>query len=76
MKRYLLVTDASAAEVEAKTGLRGHNTPLGTLVEDRDPIVEAIAIGLWRDHASPRGCPECGAAMLHRSNCKIGMAVT
>ena len=23
-----------------------------------------------------RGCPECGATLLHRSNCKIGFAVT
>lgn len=80
MKRYLLITDAGAAEVEAKTGLRGHNTPLGVLVEDRDPVIEAMRLGFWLEQVNralypqkPRCCPECHGTILHRFGCQIGM---
>lgn len=82
MKKYMLVTDATAAAVEEKTGLRGIDTPLGALVEHRDPVVEAIRFGLMRDalerrlNPQPRGCPECHGVILHSPRCKLGMAVT
>lgn len=81
-KDYYLVTGTCAAEVERKTGLPSMDTPLGTLVEKKDPVIEAMQIGFAlsqiQEAFNPRfrGCPECHGAVLHRPDCKIGNAIT
>lgn len=76
MKKYILITDAVPDQVEAATGIKGHLTPLGTLVEEpvRFDIHGAMAI---LDRAfNPNRCT-CGAyALLHRPNCPAGNVMT
>ncbi len=80
MKQYLLVTDATAAEVEEKTGLSGRNTPFGVFVEYRDPAEEMKKF--WSDLAEinrafnppkPQGCPHCHGVIMHRADCSVMM---
>lgn len=74
---HYLITDATAAEVEAKIGLQGHPTPLGVLVKAPKPfeMYEAMAI-INRALEPPNPCI-CGRfAVLHRPNCPMALAVT
>jgi hypothetical protein len=82
MKRYYLVTDATAGQVERATGLPSTDTPLGALAEARDPVVEAMQIGgamAAIDRAlNPRtfGCRECGGVVIHGPSCSLWNVMT
>ena len=81
MKNYYLVTDATAAQVEKATGNPAYDTPLGAFTVAVDPVIEAIKFGGVMDaldralHPRSNGCPECHGTVIHRPNCKIGMAI-
>ena len=70
MKKYYLVTDATAETVEKLTGLLGHNTHLGALVEQPPSLAglgEAMArINNALNPPKPR-C--CHGVFLHEPNC-------
>lgn len=68
--KYVLVPDGEAGQIEKLTGLKGHNTPLGALVEWRDPVVEAIRIGIQMDAIDRALKPRCCyGTFLHAPNC-------
>lgn len=75
---YYLVADAAAETVEAMTGLRGHNTTLGALIEkprpfDLDRAMDQIDRAM---HPNRLRCI-CGSrAILHQSNCPMALAIT
>jgi hypothetical protein len=74
---HYLVTDATAEEVEHRTGMRGHDTPYGVLVEKR-PRPGDIADAMARiDRAlNPTRCT-CGMfAIMHWPNCPMAKAIT
>lgn len=76
MEKYWLVTDATAAEVEAKTGLQGHDTPLGVLLRAPKPFRLDVALERLNRALHPTRCI-CGRyAILHQPNCPAGMATT
>lgn len=80
MKKYYLVPDGEAGEIERLTGLRGRNTPFGALVEQPDERSKerlGIALAAINRAFNPpsRGCPECGGIIMHTSKCKLA-AVT
>lgn len=78
MTRYLLVTDATASEVEQKAGLHGHDTPFGVLVEKPRPFsleseLEKLDCDLYPN--KPR-CT-CGRfAVLHSPRCPFAYGVS
>lgn len=73
--RYYLVTDACADEVERKIGVRGRDTPLGTLIEAPAPFPWA-ELELVRRALDPSRCT-CGRyAILHSPNCPMWMVMT
>lgn len=73
-ERYYLITGTSASQVERLTGLRGHDTMLGTLVEEPRPVRIAAAMDELDRALRPNRCT-CGAfAIIHRSNCPAGVS--
>lgn len=75
---HYLVTDATPAEVEEKTGLRGHPTPFGTLVEKPKPFDMYGALAEIDRALHPDRC-NCGAilAVMHRKGCpQYGRGIT
>jgi hypothetical protein len=76
MKKYYLVTDATAEEVIAKTGLDAHQTHMGALVE-RPPEFDLHGALAELDRAfNPNRCT-CGAyAVIHRPSCPAGLMMT
>jgi len=70
MKKYYLVTDATAEEVTRKTGLSAHQTRLGALVEQpKEFNLEKILDDL--DRALHPRCT-CGSwIMFHRPGCPL-----
>lgn len=69
MKQYYLVTDAASAEVERLTGLPGHDTPFGTLVQKPTPFDMHAAMALVNKAINPNPCT-CGSwAIIHQPNC-------
>jgi hypothetical protein len=76
MAHYLIITDATAAEVEATLDLRGHDTPLGVLVEKPEPFDMNAAMTVIDRTMNPTRCT-CGrGAVIHSPNCPIAYAVT
>lgn len=68
-KTYLLVTDATAAQVEAKTGFPAHDTPLGALLENPKPFNLDAAMRELDRALHPRRCV-CGTyRVMHRPDC-------
>jgi hypothetical protein len=69
MKKYLLVTDATADQVKQATGLDGHDTPLGALIEKPRPFNMQAAMEELDRALHPNRCI-CGRyAIMHRLNC-------
>jgi hypothetical protein len=78
MKKYLLVTDSCAAEVERKTGLRAVDTPLGALVEKPRPFNLQAELDRL-DRAMFPNKPRCicrKSAIIHFANCPLSYMVT
>lgn len=73
-EKYWLITDAAPPEVEAKTGLRGLPTPLGTLVEarSRHPSVDYL-MEQWNRALNPR---RCYCAVVHMPPCPFAYMMT
>jgi hypothetical protein len=68
-RQFYLVTDATAEEVERRTGLQGHNTHLGALVETPTPFDLGEAMARLDRLLHPNRCT-CGAyAVFHRPGC-------
>lgn len=67
---HYLVTGSSADEIERKTGLRAHDTPLGTLVEKPRPF----RLDVEMERVDPMRCRCPG--ILHRPDCPMAFAVT
>jgi hypothetical protein len=81
MKRYLLITDSHAEEVERLIGIRGRDTPFGVLAEDPGrPVSVDAAVRAWDDWRSAQarkasGCI-CGVyAVMHHPRCPAGNAI-
>lgn len=74
--KYLLVTDATAAEVEAQTGMRGHDTPIGALVEDRKPVNIHESMAIIDRALYPTQCTCDMHAIIHRPNCPAWAWIT
>ena len=71
MKSYYLITDSHAAEVEAQTGLVGHNTALGVLVEKPTPFSLDAELAKLDRALHPNKCG-CGAwSIIHRPGCPV-----
>lgn len=69
---HYLITDSHAEEVEAKTGLRGHNTPLGVLIEKPKETQWRPELAEIKRALNPNRCT-CGAwSILHRPCCPVG----
>lgn len=72
---YYLITDSHAEEVEAITGLRGHNTSLGVLVEKPTPMRDIWDMMFKINDAldqSPRcTCGRGKMAMWHKWDCPL-----
>lgn len=78
MKKYYLVTDATAEEVAVKTGLGAHQTRLGALVE-RPPEFNMDAALDRLDRALHPNKPRCTCgkmAVIHWGSCPFAYAVT
>lgn len=76
MREYYLVTDATAEEVERLTGLRGHNTPLGVLVEKPKPFRLEVALEKLDRLLHPTRCI-CGKfAVIHQPHCPMANLLT
>lgn len=78
---HYLITDATAAEVEEKTGLRGHPTPLGVLVEaPPDPFIEGLRMNgdleLIKRTLNPPPPRLCGCNVVHMPPCRFAYMVT
>jgi hypothetical protein len=74
--KYLLVTGTSAEEVERLTGLRGRDTPHGTLVEKPPPFDLDAYMERLNRHLNPSRCT-CGSrAMIHQPNCPMWLVMT
>lgn len=69
MKKFYLVTDATAEEVERKTGLPGHNTALGALVEQPEPFRLEVELAKLDRILHPR-C--CYGAITHAPTVRLG----
>lgn len=77
-KKYLLVTDAVPEQVEAATGLQGHWTPLGTLVEEPAPFDMEAALDRL-DRALRPTSPRCTCgkhAVVHSPRCPLAFLTT
>lgn len=78
MKKYYLITDATADQVTAKTGMDAHQTHLGALVE-RPPEfnMEKALDDLDRAmHPNKLRC-KCGSwAIIHHPSCPMALAIT
>lgn len=75
---HWLVTDTTAEELEQRLGLRGHNTPLGVLVDRPKPFnLESELDKLDRIlHPNKMRCT-CGKqAIIHHGNCPFVYAIT
>jgi hypothetical protein len=73
---HYLVTGTSAAEVERKTGLRAHDTPLGTLVEKPQPFRLEVEMERLERILHPHRCT-CGAwAIVHQAGCPMWNVIT
>lgn len=68
MQNYLLVTDASVAEVEKATGLIGHPTPLGVLVKKPKPFRLDVELEKLDRMLHPR---LCNCAIVHMPPCRF-----
>lgn len=76
MITHYLVTDATAAELEARTGLYGHDTPLGVLAEKPKPFRLDVELEKLDRILHPRRCT-CGSfAVIHQPNCPAWLAIT
>lgn len=73
---HYLITDAAPAEIEAKTGLRGHMTPFGTLVEKPKPVDMHGALRAIERALNPNACTCGGYAIVHRPNCPAWNVMT
>ncbi len=74
---HYLVTDVSAEELELKTGLRGHNTALGVLVEKPKPFDMYRAMAIINRALTPPSLCTCGPyAIIHQPNCPAAWAIT
>jgi hypothetical protein len=74
---HYLITDATAEEVERRTGMRGHDTPLGVLVE-KPPRPSDITDAMERINRAlyPTRCT-CGMfAIMHWPNCPMALAIS
>ena len=74
---HYLVTDATAAELERRTGIRGHDTPLGVLAEKpkRFDMYGARAI-INRTLQPPSLCICGSSAIIHQPNCPAAWVIT
>ena len=70
MSHFYLVTDAMAEQVEAATGMRGRDTPLGALIEAPPSVADLRELAASIDRMMhPNRCT-CGAfAIVHRPGC-------
>lgn len=78
MKKYYLVTDATAELVTLRTGLDAHQTLLGALVE-RPPAFNLDRALDELDRALHPNKPRCNCgpwSVIHRPGCPVGMAIT
>lgn len=78
MKKYMLVTDATADEVTRRTGLDAYQTHLGALVEEPRPFnLDAELDRLDRAmHPNNPRC-NCGSwSIMHRPNCPFAFICT
>lgn len=78
MKKYYLVTDATADQVTLRTGLDAHQTHLGALVEQPPPFnLERALDDLDRAmHPNKPRCT-CGPwSVIHRPSCFFATAIT
>lgn len=73
MKEYYLVTDATAEEVERRTGLPGHSTFLGALVEKPKPFRIEVEMEKFDRLLHPR-C--CNGGVIHAPNCPMWNVMT
>ena len=73
--KYMLITDATAAEVESKTGLQGHDTPRGVLLKAPKPFRLDVAMEQLDRALHPRHC-NCGTyAIIHQTNCPLAFGI-
>lgn len=78
MKKYYLVTDATADRVTHRTGLYALQTPLGALVEqpptfNLDKALDDLDRAL---HPNKLNC-NCGLrSVIHWPNCPLGTMIT
>jgi hypothetical protein len=75
MKRYILVTDATAEEVEQATGLRGRPTPLGVFVDMPKPFRLEVEMEKLDRALHPRD-PRCHcgrSAIMHSPRCPLAL---
>lgn len=76
MKKYYLVTDSTAAEVERCTGLRGRDTFMGALVERPEPFDMHGTLAEINRALHPMWCT-CGSyAVVHQPNCPAWKTLT
>ena len=75
-EKFWLVTDTTAAELEQKTGLQGHDTPRGVLLKAPKPFRLDVAMERLDRALHPRRCT-CGSyAIIHQPNCPAWLAIT
>lgn len=73
MKKYILVTDATADQVTRRTGLDAHQTHLGALVEQPRPFNLDRAMDELNRALHPRDSRcHCGNfAVMHSPRCPL-----
>ena len=78
MKKYYLVTDATADQIMRRTGLDAHQTHLGALVEQPPTFnLEKALDDLDRAMHPQKPRCNCGPrSIIHRPNCPLGIAIT
>lgn len=71
--KYILVTDASAAEVTAATGLVARSHPLGVVIENPEPDWESINLQMTalRKTLEPKPRNSCNCMGIHRWGCPM-----
>lgn len=72
--KYYLITDASAAEVEARTGLHGRDTPFGVFLDNIPDMASFYEAKAKFDRAfNPKLCT---CTVIHRPGCPAGDIIT
>jgi len=71
MKKYYLITDATAEEITLKTGLDAHQTSLGALVEQPKEFNLEKVLDDFDRVMNPNRC-RCGSWIIfHRPGCPM-----